>query len=262
MILEWIQQPRPLDLIWLFVILNGPLPSNWPGSLSLIGLLLFGYPVALWMRSILSRGQHDERAAFWWLLLLCSVPVAVVWGVSQILSYPVWHPRYLIIIAVPYFILVSVSLSRVQPSWLRLTTTLLALTWATLSGYNELRNTDRVAWHSLMRQMIHAEATSDPSVNVYTIGSHGIDSYLNAVQGNRFTIMRLRDRHLAWGERFWVSFRSAGDRYRFAFFDAARLEQQRLKELKEQFTAAGYTVGEGFLAGSPGYRHYLFPVWR
>jgi hypothetical protein len=112
--------------------------------------------------------------------------------------------------------------------------------------------------------MIQAETTSAGGVTVYTFGSQDIQFYLDAARENRFEVVRARDRpnRRTWGDRFWISFRSAGDRYQGAFFDAASWEEQKLNELKRQLTEMGYQMGEAFEAGSPGYRDFVFPVWR
>jgi hypothetical protein len=264
--LSWIRQPRLLDLMWPYAILNGPLPWDWPPRVAFVGILLFGYPIVLWMLRTLGTRERDEneKIAFWWLLLSCGLPVIVAWSASQILTYPVWHPRYLIIVAVPYFILVGAAMSRLRPPWLRTSTALLLIGWAALSGLREIENTERVAWQSLMRRMIEAEPTSDRRVTIYTVGSHTIQFYLDEVKDKRFQVMRLRNRedHGPLGDYFWISFRSASDRYRLPFFDAVAWEERKLGDLQRRLTTMGYEIGEGFEAGSPGYRHLLFPVQR
>jgi mannosyltransferase len=264
--LSWIQQPTLRDLIWPYVILNGPLPSTWPSRASLLGLFLFGYPVALWiLHTHRSRDEEaNPKAALWWLLLLCGLPVAIAWLASRVLAYPVWHPRYLIIVAAPYFILVGIALGRLRPAWLRVSTMLLAVGWAALSGVMEMRRTDRLRWRALVGQMIQAETTSTKPVTVYTFGSQDIQFYLDEAGEKRFELVRGRTKRnqQSWGDRFWISFRSAGDPYRVAFFHAAQWEEQKLAALKRSLSEKGYHFGKGFEAGSPGYRGFLFPVWR
>jgi uncharacterized membrane protein len=263
--LSWMRHPGLLDLIWPYAILNGPLPWDWPARASMLGILLFGYPILLWMLpSFRTHGDDlEERSTYWWLLLLCGFPVAVAWLASQVLPHPVWHPRYFIIVAAPYFILVAAAVSRLRPFWLSAITTLLVVSWAVLSGIRDLQNTERVAWQSLFRRMTLAEASSPKPVTVYTIGSQGIQFYFDEVEEKRFKVIRWRDRQVdSVLPRFWISFRSAADHYRVPFFEAARWEKQKLKALEVRLTAMGYQVGQGFETGAAGYRHILFPVSR
>ncbi|MCA1601406.1 MAG: hypothetical protein LC776_07105, partial [Acidobacteria bacterium] len=78
---------------------------------------------------------------------------------SQVLPQSVWHPRYLIIVAAPYMILVAIAVGRLRPSWVRTASTVLMLSWAILAGFKALKedNVFRVKWEYLVRQMIQAE---------------------------------------------------------------------------------------------------------
>jgi len=267
--LDWIGRPNLNSVIWYYAILNGTFLPRWKG---VGGLLLFGYPLLLWFWHIFTDARASDKegtAAFWWLSLLSFLPTALAFSASQVLPQSVWLYRALIIIAAPYMILVAIAVYRLRPNWVRTATVFLVVGWATLAGFTELNNSDRVAWEDLIRQIIQAEPTQANSIRVYTfqeaIATH-LRLYLEAVQsgdeiasdrGADFEdltnergsqVVTVRDSMALNGEHFWVAFRES--------------REKKERPLQEILTDSGYQVGKGFESGPPGHKVFLFPVWR
>ena len=269
--LGWIQAPTLRDLVWFYVTLNGPFRAPWVAATSLVGLLLFGAPVLAWARRDLARGPaqspDSQATTLWFLLLFALLPTLAVFLASQLLPQAIWHPRYLIVVVALYLILVAVAVNRLRPHRLRAAALALVVAWAALSGWSEINDTDRIAWHTAVAQMSQAEPASSQRVDLYTFGSQDIQFYLESAGERRFRVVPVEDREspaLA-GDHFWVAFRVFGDRYRLAFADTignVQEEQLQLARLRSRLASGGYRVGEGVEAGTPGYRVFLFPVWR
>jgi len=251
--LGWLGRPTLLgDLRLYYVTLNG----HFHFPLDMLQLLLFGVPVLLWVWHVLrSQGKDPGQATtFWWLFLLSFLPAVLSYAASQVLPQSVWHPRYLIIVAAPYMILVVIAIGRLRPSWVRTATTILMVSWAILAGFKALNEDNaifRVKWEYLVRQMIQAEPPGDNNLKVYAIHSlaPAVSFYLEQAHETRFQveqkelseIMREDTTAQAGGDHFWVA----------GFFSKHPVQKALIE--------GGYQVGEGF---EDRQKAFLFPVWR
>ncbi len=252
--LGWLGRPTLLgDLRLYYVTLNG----HFHFPLDMLQLLLFGVPVLLWAWHVLrSQGKDTGQATtFWWLFLLSFLPAVLSYAASQVLPQSVWHPRYLIIVAAPYMILVAIAVGRLRSSWVRTATALLIVSWAILAGFKTLKedNVSRIKWEYLVRQMIQAEPPEDNNVKVYAIQSGKaappISFYLEQAGETRFQvvmnvelseIVREDTTAQAGGDHFWV------------------VGYLSKRSVQEALMKGGYRVGEGF----DDHWVFLFPVWR
>jgi uncharacterized membrane protein len=257
--LSWIPRPNLSSVIGYYSILNGPF--DFPG-IAPVGLLLFGFPIALWGWHVLKnrQGEDEGRASsFWWLSMLSFLPVALAFFASRILPQSIFHSRYLIIAAVPYMILVAIGIYRLHSYWVRTTTMLLVLGWAALSGITELNklsrakegvSRDRAAWETLIRHLIQTENPRATDVNVYAYGwaaAGPVRFYLESANDPRFQVVLFNDITVLKGDHFWIVFRE--DR---------KMHERSLHEL---LMDKGYQVGERFEAAGDDKR-ILFPVSR
>ncbi|MGI8733513.1 MAG: glycosyltransferase family 39 protein [Pyrinomonadaceae bacterium] len=145
--LDWHYKPGITAVAAYYALLNG---SYTFARSTTIGILIFGGVVlwALrdrWLRS--KSNERDERLVWSFLIALSLLPVVVAFIASRILPQSVWHPRYLIISAVPYLLLIALAVTQLRPRWLRILLTVAVVVWSGVSGFTEARRSDsRIAW--------------------------------------------------------------------------------------------------------------------
>ena len=234
-------RPTPEDLGELYAIFNGPLGGR---IFLALGQVLFAYPVLLWAWHIYKR-QTGIRSSttFWWLLFFSVLPVACSFLISQVAPQSIWGTRFFVNAAVPYLILVAMAILRLHSKWFRTATLLFVIGWASLSGLQEVKHTDKRDWEPLVYRMIRAETSQANGIMVYAFGSSDetIMFYLQKAKEGRFQTKRIWSLTNVEGKHFWVGSRSRNER-----------PQQILKD-------KGYEVGEGF---ADGFGALLSPVWR
>ena len=157
----WIEQPDLYSLLEYYALPNGELIFRFNTYLR---FLLFGSPILLWSLSVLSGSRAKDKSGsdtFWVLLLFSLLPIVFVFSVSQVLPQSVWHPRYFIIIAAPYMILVAAAIHRLHPNWVKTTVMLLVVGWAAVAGFKVLNDekfsprltNHKVNWDALEHQL-------------------------------------------------------------------------------------------------------------
>ncbi len=274
--LDWIPKPDLADILNFYASLNGPLGSRY---LKLLVLLLFGLPIAFWLWKIIrsdSRRQDGESIAFSWLALLSSLPVIVIFLISQRLEQAVWIDRYFIFIAIPYLLLVAAAAYRLEPVWLRYTWIVSIVIWSLVAGVNDLRTNrmgwespqlgSRVRWDDLARQLTETEKDSPGPINVYTFpviskglrtgdwaSSTSLDYFLESSGEDRFQFVYARDVKALLNQppqedHFWI-----------AFFELAGNDQRSPAVI---LTENGYRVGDAIMFEQVSNRVVLLPVWK
>lgn len=274
--LDWIPKPGLTDLLNFYVTLNGPL--GFTRSVKLLGLLVFGLPLMLWLWQLIRTGfttQREEAIRFSWLALLSCLPVVGIFLVSQGLPQAVWIDRYFLFIAIPYMMWVAAAVYRLQRPWLRNIWLIAIVLWSLVAGLNDLRTNrmawegpqvgSRVAWDILAQQMVEAEGSSLRPIKVYslTVVSKGLRTgdwaiatslayYLEALNEDRFQIVYVRDTqallHQAEEDTFWI-----------AYFRLVEWPQPSPARL---LTNNGYEVGDGLVFQEKDNSVILLPVWR
>ena len=250
--LGWIPQPRASHLISFFTLFTGQ--PNFPGS-RYLGLILFGGPFLLltWHVSRNRDSAHGwpRSNIFWLLSLLSFLPVGIAFVWSQISEDSVWVDRYLIIIAVPLLLLVTIAFLAIRPYWLRILAVLILVIWAGLAGFKYDGYSARTPWAPMVQQMMQAEPGNAKGINVY-------------VYKRRLHVVPVR---------FYLGSANAGRRFRVAFADtieemadehfwvAGDLTLSSKEALVSGLVIRGYRVGEGFEAVTAGKKIFLFPVW-
>ena len=281
---DWVRRPGWYSLLDYYATLNGLF--DFRGSRSL-GVLLFGSPILLWAWRVLRETQEEDEeriAAFWGLSLFSFLPVALTYAVNQILAHPIWHRRYVIIVAVPYMILLAIAVHRLRPKWVRTATILLVGGWATLAGFKEVSNVNlsrsnkhKVAWEALIHQMIQAGPPQENGIKVYAFGwmlaipmqfyledAHetrfqvvAVDDSVNKISRNMINLPLLNyDKDSASWKHDKDSTELDGDHFWVTFYKNKR------EQVEGILMDRGYQVGTGFEGGHPNDRTVLAPVWR
>jgi len=99
------------DYTWLFGKLNGSF--DFPHS-TILGILLYGIPiVALLLYSLSRREPSVERlrSPLTWIIVIAS-PMLLTSAASYFLHQNMWGERHMSITAIPYYLLLALSLSR------------------------------------------------------------------------------------------------------------------------------------------------------
>ena len=232
--LDWIPKPHLDDILRLYKTFNGSMSSRYA---NLVGLLLFSLPLLFWVWQFVRarfEAKKEEIIRFSWLALLAFVPTISLFLLSQWTRQAVWTDRYLIFIAIPYMILVSIAINQLKPQWLRYSWMMVVVLWAVYAGFNDLRTNrmawegvqlgSRVKWDQVVQEMVAANARqSSTQVPIYTLTlvsdglrtgdwalSTSIDYFLDQQGESSFEIIYARDIYSvldkADEEYFWVAY--------------------------------------------------------
>ncbi len=176
----WVARPGIGDVAQFFSMLNTPFffrqssVSSFNDVWSIcLSLILFGVPIAILIwKSVQTRTSDVENGRMiWWLLGFAVVPGAIALLLSWILPHSIWGTRHLIIAAGPYAIVAALALYRLRPGWARIACLTLLGCWILLNGTVVLlkRPTNLIwcNWEPLAQQMMKAEETPTPEVQVY-----------------------------------------------------------------------------------------------
>jgi hypothetical protein len=238
---------RWTEFVVFYTTLNGSVP-HWARA----GLLLFAYPLVLWVWHALRRRQGENTepatALLYWLLLLSFMPVIIAFCAGQVFPKSL-ASRYLIVVAAPYMIMVAVAACRLRPVWVRTATIVLMTVYAALAGYSAVSGEPyRIKLEALVHRLIQAEPRDADRIMVYTDqrGMTGaIRFYLEEANEKRFHVERVDDLEEVEGEYLWVLGRN-------------EVDPSRKRRQQEEWRQRGYEVGEGLDDGNA----FLFPVRR
>jgi hypothetical protein len=262
----WNRPPPVSELIGYYANLNGPLSYRWKVFGTAIVLLVFLGPVVAWTLRAIKRGRDEkESLTFRWLAMFAFAPVVLAFFASHVLPEPVWAFRYLIISAPAYLLMVAVAAFKLKRPAIRIGAVALMLGWASLSGFAEMTNRDKIAWQPLVQKMIQVEQNQTgaeraidakppgfglPS-SVYVFDANvgnTIQFYLDAARETRLQTAFVGDLSSVEGDHFWIAL----IRYKHEYNP---LPQTTLSE-------RGYVVGEAIESEAPGHKSIIFPVWK
>ncbi len=211
--LQWIPRPGWAEVLWYLATLNGILP--WRHTTPL-GVILFGGPIGLAMLALL-RGRHprSRRRPIELLAVLSVAPVAVAFIASRVLSQSVWGERHLMVVAVPYLLMVALSVSYLRRVSVRIALIILMVTWTGVAGAAGMVSEEgRIPWKSLVQYLIEKEGPSSRHVTVYTFEGWTAAplQFLLADLGNhQFDVLVTTPRDMDQAN-FWVAFREPAAR--------------------------------------------------
>ena len=232
----WMERPLYGDIVWLIERMNGP--QAMPRA-ALIGLALFGLPIAAWLLKLLIGPRPGRLVLPLVLIAFWAIPIGATFWIGHSLGRPVWGARHLIIAAVPYLILVSLAANRLIDGRLGLVLPLVLALWAGTASIEAMAAPgDRgVAWDGVIAKIRqHDGAGADP-ITVFTpdiLVSLPARFYGERLGGRPLFVTTDDGFRHADGGHFWVLYRAElwhGDRT-----PAVLLE------------ARGFHVGDGFVA--------------
>lgn len=164
-----IPAPNAFSVAFFYGALNGlfDVPRT-----TAIGVLLFAAPIALWWwRGYIGRTPDtvETRGALLLCTLVATVPVAIAFGVSQILPTAVWGQRHLIIVAAPYYLLVAVGLLLIPHVHWRRAAIAVTLAWSMAAGvWAQAVPYKTAAWDELVDYVI-ASTPPGQRTRIYAI---------------------------------------------------------------------------------------------
>lgn len=251
----WNAPPRASDFVGYYANLNGALSYRWKVIGTLLVMILFATPIVLWGRRELrslraDRGQGSARTiTFWWFALFAFAPAVLSFCASHFLTQSVWAPRYLIIAAPAYLMMVAASVSKLPSKRLGVATGIVVLSWAAVSGTVDLTSRDRLAWEPLVSKMLLAEPTGLTGISVYSTDpnlGNTIQFYLDRLAEQRCEAVYVQGFEDLPGGHFWVA--------------QIRYKHETGPEPQQVLIQNGYEVGAGFEVEAPSQKGLLFPV--
>jgi uncharacterized membrane protein len=219
--------------------------------------------------------SHEEKDNFDVRLLLsfCVVPLAIAFIVSWITPFSIWGTRHLTVIFIPYFLLVTMGLARIQPSILRMVCYAAIVGFfvpAAIVNYSQPRAVyPWCAWGPLTAQIKDADAGT---IYVFEdVVAYELWFTVTRDYPGRFHIALVEDdpdikedkayflprgfnevekvsEESITGEKFWIAVRGIGN-------DPAHPLWQRLK-------AKGYKTGAPLSFQAKGVEVFMVPVER
>lgn len=256
----WNRPPPLSEIVGYYANLNGPLSYRWKVFGTGVVLLVFLAPIIVkCLRMMKARQAKDEPSRFWFLMLFAFAPVALGFVASHALPQSIWALRYLIIAAPAYLLIVAVAATDLRRAGVRIVFVILIAGWATLSGFAEIINRDRVSWEPLVNRMIQAESyQSNQSetgglspVTVYTADpniGNTIRFYLDKAGESRILVDTVEALNSPPGEHSWVAL--------------IWYQHETQPPLQDSLTEAGYRVGDVIEARAASHTALLIPVWK
>ncbi len=135
--------PGLTDYLWLIATFNGFIGFH---NATRLGLILFSVPVlALCLSLVFQRRYRDffdaNSAGFW--LAVVATPMLLTSLASFFAKQNLWGERHLSIVALPYYLLIGLSLSRLKPDMLANVLRCAILVWAIGSAATYLARDDK-----------------------------------------------------------------------------------------------------------------------
>lgn len=254
---HWYWPPGLSSVVMLLRCFNGGFKSTWltVGG-SGVFLLLAILPAAKFALS--SRNiKQDETVKLKPLLLLAwltTFPIVVSLVIARELTW-VWEPRYVIVSAVPYLLLVAASAFRLQRPQAQAAAVVFLLGWSVVAA---LRGDLAEALHGpnspsywLARDLSRTETQTSGPIRIYGLSPYaeqGLRLALKLTGERRFeTVTCPVDASLP-DNYFWI-----------AVTEHDPVAAARVKQLAAD---AVYSLGEPICSGEPPERHIVIPVRR
>ena len=176
--LAWILVPTIKDVAWFYQTLNGAIPLR---HTTILGLILFMFPVAMALRT----SRRSEIAA---LSVFTFLPTALAFVASHILPLSVFDPRFLIGCALPYLLMVVISICSMT-SFKRSMSVIVVL-WSVWAGINYVRfPVQKIAWDVLATKICnHARVYTTEDYEHLPLAYYGIENALLPRQVDPFKL--------------------------------------------------------------------------
>src|SRR6185369_4845187 len=256
----WNRPPPLSEMVGYYANLNGPLSYRWKVFGTAVVLIVFLAPIIVkCVRMMKARQAKDEPSRFWFLMLFAFAPVVLGFVASHALPQSIWALRYLIIAAPAYLLVVALAAADLRRAGVRIVFVILIAGWATLSGFAEIIDRDRISWEPLVNRMIQAESyqSNQPEgdrlqpVTVYAADpniGNTIRYYLDKAGESRILVDTVDTLNSPPGEHSWVAL--------------IRYQHETQPPLQDSLTEAGYRVGDVIEASTASHSALLIPVWK
>jgi len=214
--LLWIERPNLITLASYYNGLHGPFESRRAAGLA---LLLFGFPVVLWIRRTLKGTNQGSRRLLCGLGLFSFLPASVAFIASHLFRFSVFGDRYLIICAAPYLILISVAVFDIPHRRLRPVCLSLILIWAVSSYVYQLAFIEqRIDFSAIVDTMLRSESAKSSRITLDMFEPYlasPIQYYLESSGlRERFEIRSVESTSALTGSHFWVAYRNTNERWK------------------------------------------------
>jgi uncharacterized membrane protein len=254
---HWYWPPGISSVVMLLRCFNGGFQSKW---LTLGGsglfLLLAVIPVAGFALSS-RETRPGETAKLKPLVLLAWLtvfPIVVSLVSAHELTW-VWEPRYVIVSAVPYLLLVAASAFRLPRPQAQAAAVVFLLGWSVLAGWRgdlaEALHGPNAPSYWLARDLSLTEMQTTGPIKIYGLSPYaeqGLRLALNLTGEWRFETVTCPVNASLPDNYFWI-----------AVTEHDPLAAARLKELAADPV---YSLGEPICSGQPPERHIVIPVRR
>lgn len=203
----WIERPGRQAIWWLFLLMTGQ-ADFWRSSS--VRYLLFLGPPAFWIYlRVRKRDRRPENRVLVMLTALILLPTTLVFVVSQIGPNSFWHPRYFIIIFVPFMILVAASIERLRPTIARAAFAIGVIAFSINAGTTPFQDAEfsRVKWQALVSEVITVDRQGAEPVKIYAfeILSHAaVEFYLDAANSPRHSAALVEHSSQISDDSFWL----------------------------------------------------------
>lgn len=262
-------RPGGLDALGYYGTLGGASPETTPAILWTPAVAGLGVLVATFaLRPVVSgRGPSGEeapaaRSGAGFLAFFSFMPVLLTVLASHILPQSVFHPRYMIIAATPFLLLLAASAQDLRTPGLRYAAVALVAGLALVGGIGEVLFPNRVAWGEMARAMQNMEGGSSPSagpIPVYVFGrgnAKPIRYYLALADRGRFDVRLVENAEQIDAASGWVacldvpaSRRSADFRGFWGTMDSG--------EIRTELQRRGYRVDVDLVSGHQTEGHLM-----
>jgi uncharacterized membrane protein len=233
--ISWIERPTLKSLVMFASDQCGTLDFR---KATTIGLLLFSLPPLVFVAKQLFRSagaSPSDRRDFAIFAGLALIPVLATFSVSNFSKVSVWGPRHLVFVAIPYGLMLILSLRSFQNRMARGTFTAALLAWSIAAGIQGwyFSGPREIAWDQIVAHIREVENGTEVTVPVATLERYvakGLDFHANDGREKWLDAHILPSVEEVTGRRLWFAFREST-------WDRPIPPQEILKEL-------GYTVGE------------------
>ena len=253
----WYRPPGLSNLLLILRCFNGGFNSE---SLTLAGSVVFLLIVLGALKYSMSQPHSGRRKDQWTLnsyallMWLSIFPVVTSYAASKLFTLK-WEPRYVIVAAGSYLLLISACAFRLRNPCIRIAAVVFLLGWSFLAGFTdnlaELLHGPNAPSYWLARDLSQREARTTGPISIYGISPYaeqGLRLALNLTGERRFkTITCSPDVELS-EDYFWV-----------AVTEHDLVAAARVKDLSSN---GSYEMGKPIYAGETPQRHILIPVQR
>ena len=206
--LGWIDKPGLYDVTYFLAELDGTLAIK---HAAVAGFLIFLPPLFIWLWQIYKDRTREDLIIFASLGLVTAIPILVAYFVSQIFATSIWVDRYLIAAAIPYILLLAVSVSRIKNIAVRRVFLTLMICWSLGVGFwNVVDLRTRVNWISFSKRIAERENVNGQPAKVFVLEDWTgmpLQQLLDANGTRQLTVQKVVGIEQIGERDFWLAYR-------------------------------------------------------